>query len=505
MPWAWKEDSEGFGRKARQGSQAQTAAWDCPVPGCIAVGAKANFPSRDTCHWCFLPRAAIGACRDVQRSTDRTAAQQAAKEFVVKAGGTSLGHKSSSKRQRRRAAKGVAHADGPVNVSEDTALPPGSATAGTAAAARPEGGATQHGKASSVALALPGDVLSDAKLLEPALGPLVTLMAGDTLPQAPLSLPTAADALARCLRDNGPCTSAAERTSRETTIDRLKLARQALVDAGDAALAKDVGVKLAAEEAVLAKLVKAAPTPMKEALALEQARSAFALAVQGRKDRAAIAAARSRERSEKRSAFLQDLRAQLDVVAAAVSRVEAEHAAAHAERTSLHAQHEEAVLKLFDARSQGLPPGAADKAAPMDATAAQEGSPMVEELDELERLKAKIRVQEAELQSALANSASRQSSPIDVAFAHTVDEAANRALPELDVPQGQQFRDCGQLYGLLAQWVLYGACVPFSFGDLETHASSSNLRDLMRLLLGDLWGLWFPAGGTVEPSTIIPR
>ena len=107
-------------------------------------------------------------------------------------------------------------------------------------------------KPAGVPLALRVELLEEVFELVPALGPLSTLLTADALPAAPLALPTPDEALAKCLRDGGPCTSAAERATREATIDRLKVARQALADAGDAAMAASVGAKIAAEEAALA-------------------------------------------------------------------------------------------------------------------------------------------------------------------------------------------------------------------------------------------------------------
>ena len=47
------------------------------------------------------------------------------------------------------------------------------------------------------------------------------MLAFDLLPAGPLKLPSPEEALAKCLRDDGPCTAAAGRTGREAALARL--------------------------------------------------------------------------------------------------------------------------------------------------------------------------------------------------------------------------------------------------------------------------------------------
>ena len=364
-----KGKGKGKGKAKPQSPAAKApAGWMCLWCDCtLAVERKQNFPFRTACHGC---------CRQKAQAMNPPATSKLPPtEPTV----------SQKKGQVPKPA------DVAAKTAEATAGVPaknGSTSAALAATAAVESTAT--GRAPGVPLALP-DTLVAPELL-PALGPLVELLAADTVPGAALSLPSAGEELASRLRNSGPCSSAAVRAEREARIKGLTTALTALEAVGATEQAECVRSKLAAEQATLAKLEKERPTPAKEAFALDNARSAFVLAVQGRKDRAAAAKAKTAERSSQRAALLRKLQDQVDAVSKAVLQVEREHAAAHEERATLHENHEAAVLELLDRRRTEV-----SHAEPVTAEPGQTAA------QELEQLKARVAEQDAQLKQACAH------------------------------------------------------------------------------------------------------
>ena len=328
------------------------------------------------------------------------------------------------------------------------------------------------------------------------------------------------------MADSQPCASVAERARLEDSVGKARSALSVLGEADDSEAAKALKHRLEAEQAALDRLKKKAPSPELECSALEGAKAAYLQQMQAKRDRAAACAAKAAERRAERRSFLAGLLTQLQALDAAVVTLEAEHTGAHAERAQQRQAAELEVVALFDVKiaaaraaaasavtavqpqlpSQrtGPPGGGAAPGTSGSALAPPTAAGISPELAELERRRALL---DQQLQAARERLAVVEAMDArDADFARVADTASLDALPTVQVPTGARLAECGRWYNILHQWMQAGACVPFTFADLQSdQCTVPEVLVTAQLLLGPLWVLWYPGPDVVEPSAVIPR
>ncbi|CAK0836913.1 unnamed protein product, partial [Prorocentrum cordatum] len=350
-------------------------------------------------------------------------------------------------------------------------------------------------------------MLEELQDLRPALAPLAQSLGLDTLAADGAAPPVAESVIQRCLADSQPCASVAERARLEESIGKARSALTVLGDADESDAAKALQARLLAEQAALDRLRKKAPSPELECAALEGAKAAYLQQ----------AAARRAERWT----FLDSLRTQLQKLGGELDKLEAIHAAAHADFAQQRRAAESEVVALLDSRIAAArsaagasaaarpsapmgvaAPGAGDAAVPRGAAPAP--APSSPELAELESQKALL---DQQLQAARDRLAAVQAADAsDADFARIVEAASLDALPNIQVPAGPQLEECGRWYQLINQWYQAGACVPFTFADITSaQCPPAEVLITAQLLLGSQWPLWFPGDAQVSPTTVLPR
>ena len=356
-------------------------------------------------------------------------------------------------------------------------------------------------------LSLPADTVRELETLLPALGPVVSSLARDSMPTAAALARSAEDTLARFLAESKPCASVAERAKLEAEIVRFQTILHAFGEQDKSGPAEEIRSKLAAAKVAFEKLQSKAPSVAMERHGLLEARAAYERATQGRRDRAAAGAAKTAERIAERQRHFDSLRAQLEMAVASVRQLEAAHAAAHQQRTVDAQRFEAEVLSLFDSRLQSLGQpmgGASPMEEPSIACPAGDSLPAAAEMAELAQLEQR-RVQLQQQVQAL-RMAAESADQARIAFEAIVSPAPSpEELPELPTPSGSLLGAYSQLYCLLGQWMHAGACVPFTFAQLEASSTAGpQVGALLSNLLGDLKDKWFDSAAS-EPSRVLPR
>ena len=319
------------------------------------------------------------------------------------------------------------------------------------------------------------------------------------------SLGTAQAELDKFVADSRPLNQAAERARLQERVQRNK---QALVifkpeDTGY----KNTASEIESDEAALAKLARTAPSAATEIKGLQEAQARYERHVETRKDGAQQAAARGKERRDKRWLYIQALRKQRIDVSNELQELDESHIEAHARRQADQERHEAAVHALFAERIATIQSGPADavpdKAAPAEAAAAPVIVPSPAEaaaaasaadtarkLQQLEELVAQM---QAERAAATA---------VETEFNRIHDAAAVDKLPVLNDLAPEDLHSYAKMWDILQLWHQQGANSPFTLGELIQCAGlDANAGLQIELLLGNTKGWW----EQLLPTTLLPR
>jgi len=210
----------------------------------------------------------------------------------------------------------------------------GKSLAGTSKPARPH-------------LVLSEDLHTSIKTVGDVWLPILNSLQSDLMPADAPSVTAQAD-LEKFMADSRPLNQAAERARLQERVQRNKQAL--LIFSPDDSGHKAVQMEIAADEAALAKLAKTAPSAATEIKGLQEAQAGYCRHVEVRKDGAKQAAARAKERRDKRWEYIGLLQQHITDISSELTALETTHVLVHNQHQQLLEEHEGSVMALFTGR-----------------------------------------------------------------------------------------------------------------------------------------------------------
>jgi hypothetical protein len=316
---------KGGGKGGKGKPEPSGRSWNCPNVDCVAHQKKlgkppvVNFPHRDSCLVCYMPRAAIPAAKQASNDDDVKKLREATALKLTDAPAT-------SKRAQQKARKAVKKAQGPQNPAAGGLAPDG------AVPLAPKGDGVQA--ANDVMKPVPGGTPPPVEPAEPATpspttaeaakapskepwkprpldAKVVDLMNGfhpswqaiiesiklDLFPTE-ASLKTPEEVMNNLLAEQKTVSCDVKAAEKEASVESLK-AQIKLGTEGSPAdkLLKDL---LEKEEAALVKAKKGAPSSDILACALRKAAEEWQMTVKERQNRAKTGSAKAEERQKER-------------------------------------------------------------------------------------------------------------------------------------------------------------------------------------------------------------
>jgi len=338
---------------------------------------------------------------------------------------------------------------------------------------------------------------------------VVESLKGDLLPSQTTATTPQQD-LEKFMADSRPLNQAAERTKLQA---RLKRSQGALLNY----LPEDAGYKttqaeIASDEAALAKLAKTAPSAATEIKGLQEAQASYKRHIEVRKDQAAQAAERAKERRTKRWEYIAKLQSEADLITAELTTLEAQHATAHADKQRALTAHEDAVNALFAERITSLNepqlPADATGATGTDSQTPAPNTPRPSRPDPVEAAaqdaaatQDRLRHLESLVQQLQAERASTVQAEAE--FHKTNFDAKEAELPTLTRVAPEELQAYAKIWDILSLWHSHGANSPFTYADLvQLGGLGEDAGKQLELLLGDLTQHWWQE---LTATTVIPR
>jgi hypothetical protein len=495
--------------------------WLCRRAEChYAQKGILNYPDRAACNGCLRRRDAAENPPDYSRLAGkpegraRGASQGNPKAAEPSGAPTDKQQKKrdarARKRQERDRAKGTTAAASAAPPSATTAAQ-GPVAPGPVGEAMGKCFATTAAPAPTGKVQLPQELASQLPLLGPAVKALNESLAFEPLPSSTERRSPEA-ILAKLLGGKDPNAACSKREGRVATISSLKSAIVALAAGGDlcADEIKGLQAKLGTEEAALAKMERNAPSPDAELKTIAEAKAAYELEIQVRKDKASGGAAKTTERKGDREKVVLSLREQLALLEAGLVTVHGECTTKHAQRAAEADEVDKKVLTLLMQRQAAVTslPGDASSSGgdvAMD-TGGQcaalavfgSGPPVVdyaamhaEAVAEIERLKAGAA---AAMQAALAAQAE---------FERTVRLGG---LPNPELPEAAARPAYGQVHRAIQGWLAAGADAPFDWAPLKTSATAGlpSPLQVIKTMLGKTWHDWYTVEEPADDA-LVPR
>jgi len=401
----------------------------------------------------------------------------------------------AKKREAKAAAKAAATA---ASTPAPTTLP--------AAKGPPEQEKTKAAAASAVPkMVLPEALVNAIPLLVPHTALDIVRSLAKEHPPTPPDARSPEEIMAKLLGGKGPVSQAAKKAELENDIKKMNAGIAALASGGDAVTEAVAGLteKREAAEAALAKLSKVTPTQVHELKAVQEAKASFELQVQARKDREARGQANSQERHAERAKSIQDIKDQTVLLEAGLIQLEKENNEAHAKKVAEMDDLDLEVLKLLDAKVQGL------QAAPQVHVAgpglqpvgqvppllALAGPSQSNPANDLAMANKKI----AELEARLNHG--KDPNIVEFEREHTIKESQ---LPVVKVPEAKHIAAVAALFEIMNSWSLAGASSPFQWEAIDPVVGDAlDIIMITKELIGATWSKWYDAD---PPKTaVVPR
>lgn len=533
---------QGLQATTRQGGGGRASApparklnvigWACNRKQCeAACKGRLNNAGRTECFLCGVPKAQAMSPPTADRLKPTKAVVPPPDAAAEEEPGWST---AKSKREKRRAAKaaGAGGQGGSLSGQQPLVAAKPDERLALAASTSSESGSFARNLAVATAakaadhpshLAFPPDILSLASLILPSLGPVLSGLAAERVPNAAATKETAEEAVIRLVLQNSPGVVIAEKEKLEKQVQSSTNALASLDPADNPdvyALVKD---RLDAQQLALDKALKKAPSPEREKLALIQTKAAFEQSVQGRYDQHLAGCGKAETRHAAWGEHLAEVAQQLVIVQHALEQLVQENVAAHTKHHEAVKEHDRTIVRLLEAKiaAIGAPAavpsaatapastgGAADVASAATPPTATALNPLLREVQsDRDRTVAAMAAMELEVTRLRTELAQAQAVPMEIiGFETTADDLKLENLPSLDMPDKQvKLAAFGRVYGLLNVWASLGATVPFTWEDLHTNLQGDiDPVAVAQEILGGSWALWF-GSEQVLATSVVPR
>jgi len=368
-----------------------------------------------------------------------------------------------------------------------------------------------------------GDVLlSGIPLLHPVLKPISDSLALEIIP-AKFAPRTPEAIMGELLGASDPDSVSTRRAAQEAKVTKLKAILENIgPDEEFKAQRETFEASLTAAQALLSKLDKGTPTPGHDLKAYRKAKASYELSIQEKKDRQMAGVAKTQERRLARRKFLQDIRAQLDLLAVGVAKLDEDLDVKYQERGAARLEHEAKVLKAFEDKITALevvpmivgaalpqvaapalpqapvPPVttlAVSTPVPVDQQPLDPGSISVDELPA-------VRQQLFEMTRRYEEAAGRYHSE----FSAVHEDVNISSLPAAALPTPEEVGVYGMLLVFFDNWAVHGANEPFDWRTLASRQGPGpSVVKVIKTLVGDaLWAMFY-AVETPPPDGVLPR
>ena len=502
---------------------SEDGKWQCLRSDCASArGRRLNFADRQTCYSCARPKnEALSPPSYAVVAWEAHKREQAAKAGTGQQ--QKQQHQQGQQHQQHRRQQRQQQQQQPPPQSAPAASESASPPAPHAAASpSPETRRSQNAHLSE-------EVLAELSKIMPALHEVLNLLGQDQIPDTETQLPSAESVFARTVAELQPCANVSKVTQLTSEIESLQIAARALDEQRDAALLTPLNARISEAQTALDKMLKKQPSAAGLSSAYSEALAHYQTTIEERRQRARVGMAKTAERQAARRNCLQELLAQLQRAAAAVTQKDEEITAAHAARRARSEALDAQVLALFEAEiakqtasaehqrtqqqqaqqhqaqqqqhqlslSAPAPPPTHSDSADVSMTTA--GG---DEMEALRRVNAQVQEKLEQAQAALLEA--QRAAEVDRAFNLSLD--VDDMAPTMPLLENEsEARAAEQLFALLQLWAKSGGAIPFCVNTLMAcEGSSVHLPTMMQRAMGDAWKHWVQAGGGSNESTI-PR
>jgi hypothetical protein len=491
-----------------EGKQNKSRGWLCDCMDCnFALARTYNWPERAWCAGCKRAKAtalcppAANSLKHSEKSKDKDTANASASP---KANAKTLKKREGRTRQRQ-ARREANQEEEPAPAVDKTA------SAGTAKAV-PQGqpDPAQPSTAALTRLAIPDEVREAIPLLKDLVKFFDDSLWLDVEPPD-CEARDAEAVMNKVIGESGPTAKLANNEKAKADIDKIKIAISALDGCECMAdhlkkLQQDLEVK----ESALAKAEKSTPSAGHEEKALIEARASYVVRIQVRKDRAKGGQEKAKERQVTRQQRCTDIKAQMDLLLAAIRKLEVDNEVRFTKRLQEADALDDQVLKNFDAKiasAKAAAAAATPAPGPAASSGAQQGpatlSPATDNADEhmkeLEVLRSRVSSLTGDYNTML------KASMRTAQFEKHVADISLCDLPILEEPNGDEATALTALFAILWFWDAAGGAQAFDWELLA--AASKDIKDpilCFKAVLGQKWSLWF-SDGDPQPSDAVPR
>ena len=347
-----------------------------------------------------------------------------------------------------------------------------------------------------------------------AIKPILESLAVETVPTIP-DAKCAEDVVSKTIGQQSPTAKLAKKSEIQADIVRL---RDALIlfQGGGEAMAKirdGMEAELKAQEEALAKALKAAPSPDHELKALQQARSAYEVTIQERKDNAAKGEAKALARKKERHQHIEELRAEAKLLEDELITIEDNNSKLHVEKTARAAELDTKVLRVFDEKIAAItrhlatvantpPPPQQQNSLALAIPQGPAASTAQVATDHLDAQRVTMEQQLAQFQAALK--VHQEQEATQQALDKVVDTVSLEALPTV-ILQGMdelEISGYGRVYRFLSRWLNLGGSTPFTIDEMgkNLQLKPEAIGHVLDAALGNKTADWIK-----DASTIVPR
>ena len=479
---------EDGGSSGGWGRPPTSKGWMCVQPDCNYALAKwHNKHDKMWCGGCQRPKAEAMNPKARSPNLDKDKANG----VVTKPADKQL-HKREV-RARKREARAAAKAATSGSATAPPATPPLTKAEEASIGNKNNNDKVQKEATKLKKLQLPEEVTAQATLLTNLVETLAKNLNKESTP-APPDPRTPEEILLKIIGGKGPIANTDKKDQMAKDIAGMKAGLAAMSSCGETAgdAIAQLKAQIEASEAALAKISKNPHSMDFEYKAILEAKSAFELTIQARKDKEAKGISKATERKAERTKLFQDARDLIKLIEETTVALDNENCVNHKARAVSASETDNKVLELIDKRLSNFKPP--DQAALSTGTASPQALPpgqiVVQQPQNLQDLEAANKLIE-QLQKQVAAAKPKMLGKHMLTF----DDILEADMPEVKIPEKEHLPAVARLHATLNTWTKTCIMTPFDWATIDGILGDKlQALTVAKELMGGTWKKWYPNG-----------